>query len=57
MFDCGDVTVMMSHSEIIINYYMSFFISHVISTRDAHISPRAKGSRVDMACDMKNAIS
>ena len=25
---------------IIIDYYMAFFISHVISTRDAHISPR-----------------
>jgi len=42
---------------------MAYFISHVISTRDAHISPRAEGprvnmwSRVDMACDMKNAIS
>ena len=48
MFDCGDVTVMMSHSEIIIDYYMSFFISHVISTRDAHISPRAEGPRANM---------
>ena len=26
--------------EINIDYYMAFFISHVISTRDAHISPR-----------------
>jgi hypothetical protein len=25
--------------EINIDYYMAFFISHVISTRDAHISP------------------
>jgi hypothetical protein len=25
--------------QIIIDYYMAFFISHVISTRDAHISP------------------
>jgi hypothetical protein len=24
---------------IIIDYYMAFFISHVISTRDSHISP------------------
>jgi hypothetical protein len=48
---------------IIIDYYMTFFILHVISTRDIHISPRAKGpsgyygSKVDMACNMKNAIS
>ena len=27
---------------------MAFFISHVISTRDSHISPRAKGPRADM---------
>jgi hypothetical protein len=47
MFDCGDVTVM-SHSEIIIDYYMSFFISHVISTWDAHISPRPEGPRANM---------
>ena len=26
---------------IFIDYYMAFFMSHVISTRDAHISPRA----------------
>jgi hypothetical protein len=32
----------------IIDYYMAFFISHVISTRDAHISPRAEGSRANM---------
>jgi len=29
-----------SNYMIIIDYYMAFFISHVISTRDAHISPR-----------------
>jgi hypothetical protein len=27
---------------IIIDYYMAFFILHDISTRDAHISPRAQ---------------
>jgi hypothetical protein len=25
-----------------VDYYMAFFISHVISTRDTHISPRAE---------------
>jgi hypothetical protein len=29
-------------------YYMAFFISHVISTRDAHISPKAEVPRANM---------
>ena len=33
---------------IIIDYYMAFFISHVISTQDAHISSRAEGPRDNM---------
>jgi hypothetical protein len=33
---------------IIIDYYMSFFKSHVISTRYAHIIPRAIGPRANM---------
>jgi hypothetical protein len=32
----------------IIDYYMAFLISHVISTRDAHISPRAERPRANM---------
>ena len=34
--------------QIIIDYYMAFFISHVISTWDDHISPRAEGPRANM---------
>ena len=33
---------------MIIDYYMAFFISHVISTRDAHIIPRPEGQRANM---------
>jgi hypothetical protein len=33
---------------IIINYDMSFFISHVISTRNTNINPRANGPRNNM---------
>jgi len=33
---------------IIIDYYMAFFILHVISTRDIHISPRAEGPMANM---------
>ena len=33
---------------IFIDYYMAFFISHVISTRDAHISPRAESPSANM---------
>jgi hypothetical protein len=33
---------------IIIDYYMAFFISHVISTGDAHIRPRDEGPRANM---------
>jgi len=33
---------------IIIDYYMAFFISHVISNRDAHISPMAGVPRANM---------
>ena len=33
---------------IIIDYYMTVFILHVISTLDAHISPRAEGPRANM---------
>ena len=29
-------------------YNMAFFVSYPISTRDSHISPRAKGPRADM---------
>ena len=29
-------------------FYMAFFISHVISTRDAHISQRTEGPRANM---------
>jgi hypothetical protein len=39
-------------NEIIIDYHMAFFISHVISTRDAHISPRAKGPRANMGWEL-----
>jgi hypothetical protein len=34
---------------IVIDYYMSFFILHVISTRDIHISSRTKGPRTNMS--------
>ena len=37
-----------SHCVIIIDYYMAFFILHVISTRDAHISPRVFGPWANM---------
>ena len=33
---------------IIIDYYMAFFILHVISSRDLHISPRAEGPRANI---------
>ena len=33
---------------IFIDYYMAFFISHVISTRDAHIRPRVESPRANM---------
>jgi hypothetical protein len=33
---------------IVIDYYMAFFILHVISTRDIHISSRTKGPRTNM---------
>ena len=36
------------HKNIIIDYYMAFFISHVISTQDAHISPRAEGPKANL---------
>ena len=34
--------------EIIIDYYMAFFILHVTSTRNIHISPWAEGLRANM---------
>jgi multisubunit Na+/H+ antiporter MnhC subunit len=34
---------------IVINYYMTIFILHVISTRDIHISSRTKGPRTNMS--------
>ena len=40
------------NSGIIIDYYMAFFILHVISTRDAHISPRAERPRVNMGREL-----
>ena len=48
-------------SGIFIDYYIAFFISHVISTRDTDISPRAKGlygsgyyTPGDMTCCVSN---
>ena len=29
---------------------MAFFLSHVISTRDAHISQRAEGTKYSISC-------
>ena len=32
---------------------MAFFISHVISTRDAHVSPRAEDPRANMTYNIE----
>jgi hypothetical protein len=39
--------IYLSIGKIIIDYYVAFFILHVISTRDVHISPRAEGQRAN----------
>ena len=44
-------------NQIIIDYYMAFFISHVISTRDSHISPRAEGSPVAKKRSVRASLS
>jgi len=49
---CVYVTILYNYSllirSIVLDYYMVFFIWHVISTRDSHVIPRAEGPRANM---------